>query len=52
MVGRLLYIIAVVLVAAALRAAYPVAMPLALALVVVAAVWPVNNGSIDCCPLG
>jgi AI-2 transport protein TqsA len=43
MVGHLLYIIAVVLLAAALRAAYPVAMPLAVALVVVAAVWPVKE---------
>lgn len=43
MVGRSLYIIAAVLVAAALRAAYPVAMPLAVALVVIAAVWPVKQ---------
>lgn len=43
MVGRLLFAIAVVLVAAALRAAYPVAMPLAVALVVVAAVWPIKQ---------
>jgi predicted PurR-regulated permease PerM len=42
MVGRLLLVIAIVLVAAALRAAYPVAMPLAVAFVVVAAVWPIK----------
>src|SRR5215213_4522058 len=43
MIGRLLLVIAVILVAAALRAAYPVAMPLAVALVAVAAVWPVKR---------
>lgn len=43
MVGRLLFIIALVLLAAALRAAYPVAMPLAIAFVVVAAVWPIKQ---------
>jgi AI-2 transport protein TqsA len=43
MLGRLLFVIAVVLVAAALRAAYPVAMPLAVALVVVAAIWPIKQ---------
>ena len=43
MLGRLVFVIAVVLVAAALRAAYPVAMPLAVALVVVAAVWPIKQ---------
>jgi AI-2 transport protein TqsA len=35
--------IAVVPVAAALRAAYPVAMLLAVALVVVSAVWPIKR---------
>jgi predicted PurR-regulated permease PerM len=43
MVGRLLFIIAIVLLAAALRAAYPVAMPLAVALVIIAAVWPIKQ---------
>jgi AI-2 transport protein TqsA len=43
MPGRLLCVIAVVLMAAALRAAYPVAMPLAITLVVVAAVWPIKQ---------
>jgi AI-2 transport protein TqsA len=43
MVRRLLLLVAVVLVAAALRAAYPVAMPLTVALVVVAAVWPMKR---------
>lgn len=43
MLGRLVFVIAVVLVAAALRAAFPVAMPLAVALVVVAAVWPIKQ---------
>ena len=43
MVGRLLIVVVVVIVAAALRAAYPVAMPLAVALVIVAAVWPIKQ---------
>lgn len=43
MVGRLLFVIAVVLVAAALRAAYPVAMPIAVAFVVIAAIWPIKQ---------
>jgi AI-2 transport protein TqsA len=43
MLRHLVFVIAVVLVAAALRAAYPVAMPLAVALVVVAAVWPIKQ---------
>ncbi|MCW5735723.1 MAG: AI-2E family transporter [Enhydrobacter sp.] len=43
MLGRLLFVIAAVLVTAALRATYPVTMPLAVALVVVAAVWPIKQ---------
>jgi AI-2 transport protein TqsA len=43
MVGRLLVVVAIVLVGAALRAAYPVAMPLAAALVIVAAIWPIEE---------
>jgi predicted PurR-regulated permease PerM len=41
--NRLLLVIAVVLVAGALRVAWPVAMPVIAALVIVAAVWPVKS---------
>lgn len=40
--NRLLAVLAFLFVVAALRASYPVTMPLAFALVVMAAVWPVK----------
>ena len=44
--NRMLALISTILAAAALRASYPVTMPLAAAMLLIAAIWPVKLGLI------